>query len=123
MSESDAAAQDLAGLAPQAFEPLDEGEPFGDMMNAIPKYVVSTSLTNISAWRNSTLLNDNVVELVRALKARPGNNIGNRWQQRAGAHISTARPGRRVQPACLHCGAGWRREGVWGWAVPRRASA
>jgi dihydrofolate reductase len=44
-------------------------------MNAIPKYVVSTTLTDVSAWRNSTLIKDNVVEQVRALKARPGKNI------------------------------------------------
>ena len=58
-----------------AFEPMPEGDPFGDMMNAIPKYVVSTTLTDVSAWRNSTLIKDNVVEQVRALKARPGKNI------------------------------------------------
>jgi len=58
-----------------AFEPMPEGDPLGDMLNAIPKYVVSTTLTDVSAWRNSTLIKDNVVEQVRALKARPGNNI------------------------------------------------
>ena len=58
-----------------AFEPMAEGDPFGDVMNAIPKYVVSTTLTDVSAWRNSTLIKDNVVEQVRALKAQPGKNI------------------------------------------------
>jgi dihydrofolate reductase len=58
-----------------AFEPMPAGDPFGDMMKAIPKYVVSTTLTDVSAWRNSTLIKDNVVEQVRALKARPGKNI------------------------------------------------
>ena len=58
-----------------AFEPMAEGDPFGDMMNAIPKYVVSTTLTDASAWRNSTLISGNVVEKVRALKAQPGKNI------------------------------------------------
>src|SRR5690242_8368129 len=38
-----------------AFEPMTEGDPFGDVMNAIPKYVVSTTLGDASAWRNSTL--------------------------------------------------------------------
>src|SRR5262249_39929573 len=28
-----------------AFEPMPAGDPFGDLMNAIPKYVVSTTLT------------------------------------------------------------------------------
>ncbi len=58
-----------------AFEPMAEGDPFGDVMNAMPKYVVSTTLTSASAWRNSTLINGNVIEEVRALKAQPGKNI------------------------------------------------
>jgi len=60
-----------------AFEPMPEGDPFGDLMKAMPKYVVSTTMTetDVSAWRNSTLIKDNVVEQVRALKARPGKNI------------------------------------------------
>jgi dihydrofolate reductase len=39
------------------------------------KYVVSTTLTDASLWRNSTLIKDNVVEAVRALKAEDGKNI------------------------------------------------
>ncbi len=58
-----------------AFEPMAEGDPFGDVMNAMPKYVVSTTLTSPAAWRNSTLINGNVIEEVRALKAQPGKNI------------------------------------------------
>jgi len=60
-----------------AFEPMPEGDPFGDLMKAMPKYVVSTTMTetDVSAWRNSTVIKDNVVEQVRALKARPGKNI------------------------------------------------
>ncbi len=58
-----------------AFEPMAEGDPFGDVMNAIPKYVVSTTLGDASAWRNSTLIKHNVVEQVRALKEQPGKNI------------------------------------------------
>jgi dihydrofolate reductase len=37
--------------------------------------VVSTTLPDASAWRNSTLISRNVVEEVRALKARSGKNI------------------------------------------------
>jgi dihydrofolate reductase len=59
-----------------AFEPMPAGDSFGDIMNNTPKYVVSTTLTTASAWRNSTLINSNVVEEVRALKAQPGKNIG-----------------------------------------------
>src|SRR5207248_5833358 len=58
-----------------AFEPMPAGDPFGDVMNMMPKYVVSTTLTTTSAWRNSTLISGNVVEEVRALKAQPGKNI------------------------------------------------
>lgn len=58
-----------------AFEPVPDGDPFGDVMNNTPKYVVSTTLTSASAWRNSTLIRDNVIEEVRKLKAQPGKNI------------------------------------------------
>ena len=58
-----------------AFEPMPAGDPFGDLMNTRQKYVVSTTLTTTSAWRNSTLIRSNVVEEVRALKAQPGLNI------------------------------------------------
>jgi len=57
-----------------AFEPMVD-DSFGDVMNAVPKYVVSTTLENAAAWRNSTLIKSNVVEEVRALKAQPGKNI------------------------------------------------
>jgi dihydrofolate reductase len=58
-----------------AFDPLPAGDPFGDMMNGVRKYVVSTTLKSASAWRNSTLINGNVVEAVRELKEQPGKNI------------------------------------------------
>ena len=58
-----------------AFEPIPVGDPFGDVMNTMPKYVVSTTLTTASAWRNSTVISGNVVEEIRALKAQPGKSI------------------------------------------------
>ena len=58
----------------EAFEPM-AGDPFADALNAIPKYVVSTTLKSASAWRNSTLIHDHVVEAVRQLKQQPGKNI------------------------------------------------
>ena len=58
-----------------AFEPMPVGDSFGDLMNMIPKYVVSTTLTTAAAWRNSTLISNHVVDQVRALKAQPGKNI------------------------------------------------
>ncbi len=58
-----------------AFEPMKPGDPFGDMMNGIAKYVVSTTLTSAAAWRNSTLISSNVVAAVRELKQQPGKDI------------------------------------------------
>jgi dihydrofolate reductase len=58
----------------EAFEPMPPGNPFGDMMNAPAKFVVSKTLEK-PIWRNTTIIRDNVVESVRALKARPGKSI------------------------------------------------
>jgi dihydrofolate reductase len=58
-----------------AFEPMAAGDPFFDAINGIAKYVVSTTLTSASAWRNSTLISGNAVEAVRQLKQQPGKNI------------------------------------------------
>jgi dihydrofolate reductase len=58
----------------EAFEPMPPGDPFGDMMNAPAKYVVSKTLEK-GIWRNTTIIRDNVIEAVRALKAQPGKSI------------------------------------------------
>ena len=58
----------------EAFEPMAPGNPFGDVMNAPRKYVVSRTLDK-PIWRDTTIIRDNVIESVRALKARPGRNI------------------------------------------------
>lgn len=58
-----------------AFDPMPAGDEFGDVMNKMRKVVVSTTLTSTDLWRNSTLIRDNVVEAVRALKQEPGKNI------------------------------------------------
>jgi dihydrofolate reductase len=57
-----------------AFEPMAAGDPFGDMMNTPKKYVVSKTLEK-PVWRDTTIIRDNVVDEVRALKAQPGKNI------------------------------------------------
>jgi dihydrofolate reductase len=57
-----------------AFEPLQPGDRFGDMMNAPAKYVVSRTLEK-PIWRNTTIIRGDVVEAVRALKAARGRNI------------------------------------------------
>jgi dihydrofolate reductase len=58
----------------QAFEPMEPGNPFGDVMNAPAKYVVSRTLER-PIWRNTTIIRDNAVEAIRGLKAQPGKNI------------------------------------------------
>jgi dihydrofolate reductase len=57
-----------------AFEPMAPGDPFGDMMNTPKKYVVSRTLQK-PIWRNTTIIRENVIESVRALKAQPGGSI------------------------------------------------
>jgi dihydrofolate reductase len=58
-----------------AFEPMAPGDPFGDVMNAFRKFVVSTTLKSASAWRDSTLISRNLVEEVRRLKEQAGKSI------------------------------------------------
>jgi dihydrofolate reductase len=57
-----------------AFEPMKPGDPFGDMMNAPAKYVVSKTLDR-PIWRNTTVIRDDLVDAVRKLKAAPGKSI------------------------------------------------
>ncbi|MEP6895113.1 MAG: dihydrofolate reductase family protein [Chloroflexota bacterium] len=58
-----------------AFDPMPDGDPFGDVMKSKQKYVVSTTLKSTALWRNSTIISANVVEEVRKLKEQPGQNI------------------------------------------------
>src|SRR5690242_954329 len=58
----------------EAFEPMPAGDPFGDMMNAPKKYVVSRTLEK-PIWRNTTIIRDNVVGAVQELKAQSGGDI------------------------------------------------
>lgn len=58
----------------QAFEPMPPGDPFGDMMNAPRKFVVSRTLEK-TIWRDTTIIRDNVIESVRELKAQQGGTI------------------------------------------------
>jgi dihydrofolate reductase len=58
-----------------AFEPMAAGNPIGDAMNRIRKYVVSTTLKSAAAWRNSTLISGQVVKEVRKLKEQAGTDI------------------------------------------------
>ncbi len=58
-----------------AFDPMPEGDPFGDVMKSKKKYVVSTTLKDSSLWRNSTIISKDVVKEVRKLKEQSGMNI------------------------------------------------
>ena len=58
-----------------AFDPMPEGDPFGDVMKSKKKYVVSTTLKSPSLWRNSNIISKNIVDEVRKLKEQPGQNI------------------------------------------------
>ena len=42
-----------------------------DIFNTLPKYVVSSTLTDIT-WNNTHVIKDNIVEEVAKLKAQPG---------------------------------------------------
>jgi dihydrofolate reductase len=53
--------------------PSMEGE-FADKFNAMPKYVVSSTLEN-PEWNNSTVLEGDVVEEVSRLRQAPGGDI------------------------------------------------
>ena len=59
----------------QAFDKLPPGDFFGDIMNGMHKYVVSTTLKSADHWRNSSIIHNNVPEEVRKLKSQPGKNI------------------------------------------------
>lgn len=47
---------------------------FADKMNNMPKYVVSTTLTE-PTWNNTTVIDSDVVEQVRRLKEQDGGDI------------------------------------------------
>ena len=59
----------------EAFDPMPAGDPFGDPMKAIAKYVVSTTLKSADLWRNSTIISRDVVKEVGRLKEQPGKDI------------------------------------------------
>ena len=51
------------------------GTPMVDYINAVPKFVASTTLEGPLEWNNSTLLDENVAEEIAALKRQPGKDI------------------------------------------------
>jgi len=64
--------ESLAGYWPNASE---EEQAVAQPLNALPKYVASTTLTEPLAWENSTLLKGDVAEAVAALKRDDGEDL------------------------------------------------
>ncbi|MFD0688068.1 dihydrofolate reductase family protein [Actinomadura fibrosa] len=52
----------------------DPADPFAERMNALPKYVVTNTLTE-GAWQPATVLKGDPVQTVADLKARPGREL------------------------------------------------
>ena len=73
----------------QAWPTMEGTGDFGELMNSMPKYVVSTTLKN-AAWNNTTILSNNVVEEITKLK------------EQSGQHILVAGSGKLVQTLMHH---------------------
>lgn len=52
----------------------DPGDPFAERMNSLPKYVVTSTLTE-GAWRPTTVLRGDPIEAIAALRNRPGREL------------------------------------------------
>ena len=63
--------QEFAGYWPNA----DPNEPITAQMNETPKLVASRTLDTVE-WQNSSLLEGDAAEALRAIKAGPGGDIG-----------------------------------------------
>jgi dihydrofolate reductase len=53
----------------------EDGNPFTTHMNAVTKYVTSTTLGDADAWQNSVLLRGDAARTVAELKNRPGKDL------------------------------------------------
>lgn len=58
-----------------SYWPKQTNNPFTELLNNTPKYVVSTTLKEPLAWMNSTLLKGDAIRAVSALKAQPGPDL------------------------------------------------
>jgi dihydrofolate reductase len=54
--------------------PNHDDDPFGRRINALPKYVPSTTLTDPS-WQNTRVISGDVEAAIRDLKAQPGGEL------------------------------------------------
>jgi dihydrofolate reductase len=54
--------------------PTRSGDPLSDHINTMEKYVVSSTLTD-PEWQNTTVIAEDPIVTIEALKARPGKDI------------------------------------------------
>jgi dihydrofolate reductase len=60
----------------QAWPTIEDSVGFAELMNAMPKYVVSTTLRDADAtWNNSTVIRGDVVRKITALKERTQGDL------------------------------------------------
>lgn len=52
----------------------DEDDPVASKLNTLPKFVISTTL-GIADWKNSTVVNGDVIGEIRRLKEQPGREL------------------------------------------------
>jgi len=52
-----------------------EDDPYADFINAVPKYVASTTMGSVE-WNNATLLKGDLRTAIQDLKDQPGKEIG-----------------------------------------------
>ncbi|MGW5238427.1 dihydrofolate reductase family protein [Monashia sp. NPDC004114] len=57
------------------FWPSSEIQPFASFINAVPKYVATSRPLDVE-WANSHVIDGELVDFVRHLKAQPGGDIG-----------------------------------------------
>jgi dihydrofolate reductase len=58
----------------KAWPTMEGTGDFGERMNSIPKYVISTTLQQAD-WNNTTIIKNNVVEEIKKLKEQDGQDI------------------------------------------------
>ncbi len=60
-----------------AYWPTATGESaFAHFINPVPKYVVSTTLSNVEEWQPATLIKGDIFQTIAQLKQQSGKNIG-----------------------------------------------
>ncbi len=94
----------------------DPDNPIATKLNALPKYVASTTLRSVE-WEGASLLSGDVVEQVRATEGATGQRAPGARQWRPGPDPHRPRPRRRVPPLHLSGPPRWRKE-----ALPRRST-